>query len=651
MDVLMAIARDPHRPVRERNADVPEALAAIVDKCLAKAPEDRYPSARELAEALEAVAVSDDTHVPPSRRGPAATKSLGAAVVSESAPRSPRWAFATAGALVLAIGAGVVAWALRSPASQPASGASSAVATAPSGSVQPVRLTDLPAPKTSSPEAAHEYALAVQALADGQMQSCRAHGLRAVQVDPSFAAAHLLLGWTGFTTLDEQRKQLAAAAQLRAQLSPRDAAVLEVLQPLLVKNEIHSDKAWRAWKDLAARFPGDVTILQVWAWSGFYGGHDSEAMDLIERSRWMDPKSPLWDWEIGNYLVDSGDLAGAARAADRCLGPTPSAWLCRQVRANVEARLGQCKQLEDDARAMIAFDPDEPVAYDWLAAALLAKGAPIESIADASRRARAHESDPTFKEVHEQHDTVTIAELTGDFAASLAIFPQLDRVAAKSTSSDVVGNSFNDEVFALTQIGDDKRAVALADAYMKRLPALTLEEPLALRNVVLRLRRSAGGISDAEFRATRETWSKEVSEQLPPNLANDVWFKFWAEPAASAQDAKEALDALPRYSPLPAYEGIIYNERVMGQVLLLAGHVDEAIPHLQRAQHACFTPDYVPSHQLSAELLGEALESKGDKDGACAAYAEVLVRWGSAKPRSVTADKARAHTKALGCGR
>jgi serine/threonine-protein kinase len=651
MDQLMAIARDPHRPVRERNADVPEALAAIVDKCLAKAPDGRYPSARELAEALEAVSVSADTHVPPSRSGAAATKSLGAAVVSGSGARPPRWALAAAGALVLAIGAGVVAWLSRSPARQPAAGASSAVAAEPSGSVQPVRIADLPAPKTSSPEALHEYAVAVQALADGRLQSCRAHLLRAVQLDPSFASAHLLLGWLRSTPLDDQRKELAAAAQLRAQLSPREAAILEVLQPLLVKNEFHSDKSWRAWKDLTARFPGDVTILQMWAWSGFHGGHDAEAMDLIERSRWMDPKSPLWDWEIGEYLADTGDFAGAVKAADHCLGPTPSAWLCRQIRGNVEARLGQCKQLEDDARAMIALDPDEPVAYDWLAAALLARGAPVESIADASRRARAHEFDPATKEVHEQHDMVTVAELTGDFAATLALFPRLDRVAAASTSSDVVGNVFNDEAFALTQMGDDKRAVALAEAYMKRFPALTLDEPVAARNVVLRLRHAAHTISDAEFRTTREEWSKEVSEELPPYLANNVWFQFWAEPAATPQEAKEALDALPRYSPLPPYEGIIYHERVMGQVLLLAGRVDEAIPHLQRAQHACFTPDFVPSHQISAELLGEALESKGDKDGACAAYGEVLVRWGNAKPRSVTADKARAHMKTLGCAK
>ena len=88
---------------------------------------------------------------------------------------------------------------------------------------------------------------------------------------------------------------------------------------------------------------------------------------------------------------------------------------------------------------------------------------------------------------------------------------------------------------------------------------------------------------------------------------------------------------------------------MMGQVLLLAGRVDEAVPHLRRAAGACYGCDYTPSHQLAAEWLGEALEQKGDRTGACESYAEVLAHWGHARPRSVTADKARARSKSLGC--
>jgi serine/threonine protein kinase len=54
LDKLTAHARDAPLPVRERRSDVPEAVAAVVHKLLAKKPEERYPSARALLDAVDA---------------------------------------------------------------------------------------------------------------------------------------------------------------------------------------------------------------------------------------------------------------------------------------------------------------------------------------------------------------------------------------------------------------------------------------------------------------------------------------------------------------------------------------------------------------------------------------------------------------------
>src|ERR1035441_2790697 len=121
-----------------------------------------------------------------------------------------------------------VRWFLKSP--EPAPSASVATAAA---SAMPTAVTDYPPPKTSSPEAAKEFGLAMQAWRDASWESAIAHLLRAAQIDPSFAAAHLWLAGGGQGTLDEQRKHLAAAVELRNQLSERDQAVLEVLQVVL----------------------------------------------------------------------------------------------------------------------------------------------------------------------------------------------------------------------------------------------------------------------------------------------------------------------------------------------------------------------------------------------------------------------------------
>jgi serine/threonine-protein kinase len=161
----------------------------------------------------------------------------------------------------------------------------------------------------------------------------------------------------------------------------------------------------------------------------------------------------------------------------------------------------------------------------------------------------------------------------------------------------------------------------------------------------------AGRLTDADFRAEREKWAQDTAAKTPPRLAALGWFFFYAGTAETASDAREALEALPRYSPLFTFDGMVYNERVMGRVLQLVGRLDEAIPHLRRAVASCFSPDSFPSHQWAARTLGEALEAKGDTKGACDAFGEVLAHWGNAKPRSITADAARAHMKKLGCAR
>lgn len=56
LDKLTAHAHDRCRPIREVRPEVPEAVAAVVEKLLAKKPEDRYASARAVIDALDAAA-------------------------------------------------------------------------------------------------------------------------------------------------------------------------------------------------------------------------------------------------------------------------------------------------------------------------------------------------------------------------------------------------------------------------------------------------------------------------------------------------------------------------------------------------------------------------------------------------------------------
>src|SRR5262249_22042593 len=53
MAVLKRVCDDTPRPIREVNPDIPEVLAEIVNRLLAKKPADRFASAQEVADLLE----------------------------------------------------------------------------------------------------------------------------------------------------------------------------------------------------------------------------------------------------------------------------------------------------------------------------------------------------------------------------------------------------------------------------------------------------------------------------------------------------------------------------------------------------------------------------------------------------------------------
>jgi TolB-like protein len=57
-ELASAILRDTPRPLSELRADLPEELGLLIQRCLEKDPQDRFPSARDLRDALRGVTAS-----------------------------------------------------------------------------------------------------------------------------------------------------------------------------------------------------------------------------------------------------------------------------------------------------------------------------------------------------------------------------------------------------------------------------------------------------------------------------------------------------------------------------------------------------------------------------------------------------------------
>ena len=161
------------------------------------------------------------------------------------------------------------------------------------------------------------------------------------------------------------------------------------------------------------------------------------------------------------------------------------------------------------------------------------------------------------------------------------------------------------------EAGRNDRAADVAEAYLKRRSALTLDEPdesaplgprgPACRGAHLggRVPRQAGVVGPG------------LRLDVPPHLANLAWLDFYAATSVTPADALAALEALPRYSPLPRFDGDAYYERVMGQVLLLAGRVDDAIPYLRHAVSTCFGVYTILSHQVRGRDARRGARAEG----------------------------------------
>lgn len=99
MSVLLAHAQDPPPPLRQGCPDCPPALATVVERMLAKSPEDRWPSLDDVVAALGELRVSSDE-----RTGRAA------AVTAPEADSSSGWMPLVVWSLILVPMLALIAW-------------------------------------------------------------------------------------------------------------------------------------------------------------------------------------------------------------------------------------------------------------------------------------------------------------------------------------------------------------------------------------------------------------------------------------------------------------------------------------------------------------------------------------------------------------
>jgi serine/threonine-protein kinase len=644
---VAAIVGEKPKSLRELAPSVPEGVAAVVMRAIEKAPADRFATMRDVSSALAVGGVSSsrDVALAPTEAVPA---SGGDATHSPIAPRaraSPMRALRWIAVAVVAVAAvavvGTRPWRESAPPTAPSAAATTVASSAATA------ITDFPAPHTSSPDAAAKYREALQAIRDGSLLAPQTKLREVTRLDPGFAAADVRCVALATNDPDDARTCWLAASSHRSNLTPRDAELLDALGPA-ARVPPDRPESYRRLRSLSDRYPGDAELA---LYAGFGDDDTQNAIAMARRALEADPRFAGALWMRGNAEYDEGAHAASRATLERCLALSPGAVSCLRAAATFASVEGDCDRAEGLARQMVSLDGSER-AYAWLAKALAARGQSREAVIDALSE-KWSRTPAGERAVRERIDRADLATLFGDFAGAKKL---LDTPLAQADGGPPA--TFIDEVRLgralelAVEMDRGDEAMAIAETIRTHSAAWTtthggtmpwMSPPAVPMALALLARR--GRLSPAE--RDRETDSWLAFHAVPISWSAPRARVYAADTPEEATAALEWMDAGAPW-PSPGAFGAV-DGASRGKALFLAGRASAAIPELRRGAGSCNGLSHPMASVRAASYLGRALESTDDATGACDAYRRVLERWGDAKPKSVTADHARARRNALAC--
>jgi serine/threonine-protein kinase len=665
--LIVAITRDAPRPLDEAAPGLVPALAALVMRCLEKDPAARFASGAELVAALDAVPAEPAERAPrPEPPAPAAPPLASPLAVTEPAlpaPTAPprRRRLAVLGAVALAGVALLGAAGLAASGALP--GRARAASTKPTegdagrAEAAPTAVVDLPAPAGTRPEVAVLWREALRAHEEGRLRDLRASNRRVLDADPTFAPARVQFAATALLDNDYDaaaRDEVERARADVASLSARDRALLEAAEAVLLRTPADYAEALRRLEAGTARSPGDA---QLWFYRGVIGsyveGH-APAQAAARRAVELDPGYALGRWFLAQVLDYAGRSSEAREQLAACLRTVTASASCLVELAWLEQSEGRCEAMEAVARRYLVAAANER--GQLLLANALASRGERRAVADLLAATYAG---PEAKSPDAPLYRARLAALGGDFAAALAEFGRGAEPFRPDGSEVEQGRRARLEALVRDESGDAAGAERVAAEFLARKAALepnprnddfgVAAEPLPwLLPLAVRGRAITPAAGDAALAA----WTAGWRTRIMAGLGGFVWTGGAAVGALvlGTDDAgRKAVAAFDPAAPVPPYQPKSLGEAAAGVALLLGGRVDEALPWLERAVKKCATLDDPIEQTRAAYHLGRAREQKADAAGACDAYRIVLDRWGHARPRSVTGERAAARARALGC--
>ncbi|HEY2511505.1 MAG TPA: protein kinase [Polyangiaceae bacterium] len=645
--LVAAVLASVARPLRDLVPELDSRIAAAVARALEKKKEARFRTMEELVAALEGKTVvpsqpRPDVAAPPAGVLVAPTRTSVEVGVRSAPPSTRRWVWPSVAATAVVAGLVVTSIAVvpRVRSVPPLASATPQI-----DASRAPRVGRPPA----SPAASAAYESGLQALEDGQAIRAINDMREVVKLDPTFGAAYLrLASFLSDEDIEPAREQYREALFRRASLGEVDMAVLDALEPMFREPPVLTEYAKRI-AEVSARYPSD-------AWSALLIGQAlagqerwDEAMLAYSRALAADPK---YMYALsGKAQVDlrRGDFPRALQAFEDCTRASPSNVDCAVGRMQILGSLGRCEEAKAEAKRGLAVDPKAVELYDGLVPAGVQTGESTETVAQYL----AHYTEfilPDYRARADAIDAENLAELSGDFRVATQATvawekaladhnsPLLEAVLKRLSVAEEAGElgAHRAEILSLWN-----RSVAWVEPSERTLMHVAHRE------------YQVGLITAGELEQRRQAWkAAKIEEGRRSGVAPTpylLWKVMYLLDVRTPDEAKDALAKFAEVGPIPpADKNEPEDQLALGLMYAAADHLDQALPLLEYGTRACtLMADWLRQTQALI-ALGDARAHAGDTAGARAAYEKVLASWGQAKPRSKTADLARARLAAMG---
>ena len=648
--VIAAVATEVPKPIRAHRRDVPRRLERVVMRCLTRDPSERWPDVGALARALAPhgteAAKASATRV---------TQSLAASPFDwntidggSARRRHPHRRWSLIGAFV-AMGLALTGYGLvRRTIARSARATLAAPVASPSSSTRLPWFAPLPASASTSPEALAAYTEALRWWREGRYP--RKLLQSAIDRDPDLGPAHLRLALFDWDRPENGRDEYERALALRDRLSEHDRGLLDAFAPVYLMTTADLGQAADRLDALARQFPDDAEIA---AWAALERAQvDPPSADGFERALSLDPGFLRVRGYLAQALHYAGRDAESRSVTEECLSQFPANMECLAQLTMIDEMDCDCAALERDARRETMLAGATNAAFEVLAKGVAAREGPTSAVDEILARALRTTPRPGAAGLY----AARVAAARGDFTTAAVKLGEAESGAAQDPGESRHARIAAFRVDIDSETGDIAAAGHVAAAFLARRSAL--EPPSRADDDMIALDPSGALIAAAERagvmtpEAARQRLDERVAFWRPylhPFYRGYVFAYVVARAAATPERARETLASEAAYRPAPAHYFTAPGDAYLGAIHSLAGDARGALPHLEHAARSCDAV-WFPIDWMHSQLqLGKAREATGDVSGACQAYAVVVERWAGAKPRSLSAELARARSRALSC--